>query len=131
MVGEMVESKAEKNARGFTRINFTTRAEVDVDGEVLDGTLQDISMSGLFFRSDASVQVGDACEVRIFLGDEDPMVMHALSYVARCDDNGFAVSFSGFYCDSASHLQKVILLNADDKDQVMEELEAAPQLTVI
>jgi len=126
MASEMAE-----NVRGFTRVNFTTRAEVDVDGEVLDGTLQDISMGGLFFRSDASVQVGDACEVRIFLGDEDPMVMHALSYVARCDDNGFAVSFSGFYCDSASHLQQVILLNADDKEQVMDELETAPKLTVI
>jgi len=124
-------SELKENARAFTRVNFTTRAEVDVDGEVLNGTLQDISMSGLFFRSDASVAVGDACEVRIFLGDKDPMVMHALSYVARCDDNGFAVSFSGFYCDSASHLQKVILLNADDKNQVMDELEVAPKLTVI
>ncbi|MDX8392409.1 MAG: PilZ domain-containing protein [Mariprofundaceae bacterium] len=120
-----------ENARVCTRISFTTRAEVDVDGEILDGTLQDISMNGLYFRSDASVAVGDACEVRIFLGDEDPMVMHALSYVARCDADGFALSFSGFYCDSASHLQQVILLNVGDKDQVMDELEKAPKLTTV
>ncbi len=124
-------SEMKKNVRGCTRISFTTRAEVDVNGETINGALQDISMSGLFLYGDTSVAVGDACEVRIFLGDDDPMVMHAIGYVARCDRDGFAVSFSGFYCDSESHLKQVILLNADSRPQVEAEMNAVPKLSII
>jgi len=123
--------KLKGNMRACTRVMFSTRAEVDVNGKTIDGIVQDISMGGLLLHTDASVDVGDACEARIFLGDDDPMVMHALGFVARCDTQGFAVSFSGFYCDSESHLRQVVLMNADSKRDVEAEMDAAPKLTLI
>ena len=119
------------NQRSFTRVAFSTRAEVDFDGEIVHGVVRDISMSGLYMKSDADVAVGDACEVRIFLGDADPLVMHALSNVARRDAHGFALAFNGFYCDSASSLKQAILLNADDRRQAEEELRKSRDLKLV
>ena len=123
--------KIRSNQRNFTRMAFSTRAEVDFGGELVCGEVHDISMNGLYMKSDADVAVGDACEVRIFLGDADPLVMHALSNVVRRDAHGFALAFNGFYCDSASNLKHVILLNADDRRQAEEELRKSPNLTLV
>jgi hypothetical protein len=124
-------NKDKSNARAFTRVRFSTRADVDVDGKTLRGDLVDVSMSGIYMRSDAKVNQGDSCEVRILLGDDAPMVIHALGHVARCDDKGFAVSFSVFYCDSDSCLKQVILHNADNPKAVEREIEQGPRLRVI
>jgi PilZ domain len=123
--------KEETNARVFTRVRFSTRADVDVNGETLQGDLVDVSMNGIYMRSDATVNTGDSCEVRIILGDDAPMVIHALGHVARCDSKGFAVSFSVFYCDSDSCLKQVILHNADNPKAVEEEIKKGPKLAVI
>ncbi|MDQ6965627.1 MAG: PilZ domain-containing protein [Mariprofundaceae bacterium] len=120
-----------KETRSYTRVRFSTRAEVEVNGASLYGDVIDMSMSGIYMRSAASVQVGDACEVRIMLGDDDPMVMHALGHVARCDAQGFAISFSGFYCDSDSCLKQVILHSAGNREVVEKEIESGPRLSII
>jgi len=120
-----------KEARTFTRVRFATRAEVDAHGVTLHGDVIDMSMSGIYMRSSATVSLDDNCEVRILLGNDSPMVIHALGHVARCDANGFAVTFSGFYCDSDSCLKQVILYNTDNRDAVEKEIERAPKLAVI
>lgn len=123
--------KGTKDSRLFTRVRFSTRANVDVNGETVQGDLVDVSMSGIYMRSEATVNTGDSCEVRIILGDDAPMVIHALGHVARCDAKGFAVSFSVFYCDSDSCLKQVILHNADNQQVIEEEINQGPKLRVI
>lgn len=120
-----------KEARNFTRVRFSTRAEVEVNGLMLRGDVVDMSMSGIYMRSPTQVSVGDSCEVRIMLGNDAPMVMHALGHVARCDVQGFAISFSGFYCDSDSCLKQVILHVVDNPGVLEEEIRKGPKLKVI
>ncbi|HCS13718.1 MAG: hypothetical protein COS82_06335 [Zetaproteobacteria bacterium CG06_land_8_20_14_3_00_59_53] len=120
-----------KETRGFTRVRFSTKAEVEVNGAMLHGDVVDMSMSGIYMRSHAKVMVGDTCEVRIMLGNDAPMVMHALGHVARCDGDGFAVNFSGFYCDSDTCLKQVILHAVDNPKAVEEEIRKGPKLSVI
>ncbi|MDQ6971859.1 MAG: PilZ domain-containing protein [Mariprofundaceae bacterium] len=116
-------SKENIEARGTTRISFDTRAEVDVNGTTIRGNLLDMSLSGIYMRASADVREGEGCEVRILLGDDDPMVIHALGHVARRDDFGFAVAFSGFYLDSISHLQQALLHNAASKGGIEAEMK--------
>jgi len=120
-----------KEARNFTRVRFTTKAEVEVGGISLHGDVVDMSMSGIYMRSSAHVSIGDSCEVRIMLGNDAPMVMHALGHVARCDTHGFAVNFNGFYCDSDSCLKKVILHAVENPGAVEAEIRKGPKLKVI
>lgn len=119
-----------KEARSFTRVRFTTRAEVDVNGMNLSGELVDMSMSGIYMRSSAHVQVGDSCELRLKLGNDDPMIIHAFGHVARCDAQGFAVAFSGFYCDSDSCLKQAILHQVNNPRAVEKEISRGPKLSV-
>jgi len=120
-----------KEARHFTRVRFSTRAEVEVAGHTVRGDVVDMSMSGIYMRSGVAVKTGDDCEVRIILGNDDPMVLHALGHVARCDAHGFAIAFSGFYCESDTRLKRVIMYNVDNPEVVEKELEQGPKLKVI
>lgn len=120
-----------KEARSFTRIRFSTRADVEVNGVQLHGDVMDMSMGGIYMRTASRVQIGDPCEVRIMLGNDDPMVLHALGHVARCDAHGFALAFSGFYCDSDSCLRQMILHTTGNRPEVQEEMDRAPNLSLI
>ena len=120
-----------KEARNYTRVRFSTKAEVEVGGASLHGDVIDRSMSGIYMRSSAQVTIGDSCELRMMLVNDDPMVIHALGHVARCDTHGFAINFSGFYCDSDSCLKKVILHAVDDPAVVETEIRKGPKLKVI
>ena len=111
------------NERDFTRVQFTTRAEVDVNGQTIAGNLSDISMNGIYLRSTQAVKLNDACEVRIYLGDQEPLLIHALGQVVRVDDAGFAVHFTGLYCESYDHLKHIILLNATKNEPAETEME--------
>ncbi|PJC70892.1 MAG: hypothetical protein CO017_02985, partial [Zetaproteobacteria bacterium CG_4_8_14_3_um_filter_59_5] len=110
------------NERDFTRVQFSTRAEVDVNGHTVPGDISDISMNGIYLRSSLAVSLNDACEVRVYLGETEPLVIHAQGLVARCDDDGFAVHFTGLYCESYDHLKQIILLNAASKESAEQEL---------
>ncbi|MDQ6973083.1 MAG: PilZ domain-containing protein [Mariprofundaceae bacterium] len=111
------------NERDFMRVMFSTCAEVDVKGTTLQGGIRDVSMGGIFLCSDADVSVGDTCEVRIYLCEQDPLIIHALGIVARRDEDGLAVNFTGLYCDSYSHLKQVVLSNSEQAETAEKELD--------
>lgn len=113
----------EQNARDFTRVSFTTRAEVDVNGTTVEGRVSDISMNGVFVHSEHAVSNGDACRVRIFLGEQDPLLIHAEGEVVRSRADGFAVHFTGLYCESFPHLKQVILHNSESPEPAEHELQ--------
>lgn len=110
-----MEKTVKHKPRRFTRIEFTTRAEVEINNVVAECELVDISISALYVRGDIKAVVGDACELRLFLGDEDPMVIHGIGKVVRRDALGLAIAFEGFYCDSVGNLQHLNLQNAEGR----------------
>jgi len=104
------------------RVMFSTRAEVDVKGTTLRGEIRDVSMNGVFLIAQSDAAVGDPCDVRIYLGNEEPLLIHALGEVARCDPDGLAVRFTGLYCESFPHLKQVVLSNSEQSERVEQEL---------
>ena len=111
------------NHRDFTRVQYSAHAEVDVNGHVIAGDIADISMNSIFLHSDVPVQHGDDCEVRIYLGESDPLELRATGQVTRSDEDGFAVRFNGLYCESYDHLRKVVLLNTSIKETAKKEMQ--------
>ncbi len=104
--------------RKFTRVKFSTRAEVEINNVVVPCELVDISISAMYVRCDTQAVVGDDCDLRLFLGDEDPMVIHGIGHVVRHDALGVAIAFKGFYCDSVEHLTHLHLLNNLDQSEM-------------
>ncbi len=126
-------SKATSNgatdAREFTRVGFHTRAEVTAGGRTIHGEVSDISMNGMRMHTLEPARPGDACDVRIFLGETDPLTIRAVGRIARAESDGFAVRFEALYCDAFGHLKQVVLLNSEDAGKVEQELESHIGLT--
>jgi len=117
-------SEQSRESRAFTRVSFRTHAEVEIGGRTLRGEVSDISMNGMRMRTREPARPGEACDVRIYLGETDPLVIRATGHVARADTGGFAVRFDAIHCDAFGHLKQVVLLNSPDVRKAERELEA-------
>jgi len=124
-----MEKVSEQEIRHFTRVAFSTRAEVEINGVIVPGELVDISISAMYVCGKMQATVGDNCEVRLFLGDEDPMVIHGVGRVVRRDVLGVAISFSAFYCDSVPNLKQLVLLKPEDRKGAEADLRDRPEIS--
>ena len=108
--------------REFTRVPVHLRAEVTAEGRLhRDGTMEDVSLKGGFFRSAAPPAEGVPCDVRLHL-EGTPIVVHATGRVVRSGPAGCAIQFTEIIgLDSLEHLRHVILFNAQDIARVEQE----------
>ncbi len=113
-----------REQRAFSRVGFHTRAEVEVGGRTIYGEVTDISMNGMRMFTIEPATLGDACDVRIYLGETDPLIIRAVGHIARVEADGFAVRFDGLYCEAYDHLKQVVLFNTDDPDKAEAEIES-------
>jgi len=113
-----------REQRAFSRVGFRTRAEVEVGGRIFHGEVSDISMNGMRMHTIEAATVGDACDVRIFLGENDPLLIRAVGRIARTEEDGFGVRFDGLYCEAYGHLKQVVIFNSADTDRAEKEIES-------
>jgi len=113
-----------ENSRSFTRVSFSTRAEVNIGGKNISGEVSDVSMKGIHLCCDTEADAGTECKVRIFLGEEDPLVIRAKGKIARKDDTGISIEFTDVFCDSYSHLKNIVIYNTEEPDQTEQEFSS-------
>ncbi len=119
---------SDENKRDFTRARVLTQVEfATADGQTLQGTARDISMSGLFLQTFAEPPTSLTSatgEVRINLpGATESYRIYAHGSVVRVDADGVAIEFKGMDDESLEHLKKLVLYNASDVHQVEDEIE--------
>ena len=61
------------------------------DGIVIDGTVEDLSKSGLFLKADLSLGEGSSAELDLEVPGEAPL--HLAAHVVRVRDGGMAFKF--------------------------------------
>ncbi len=71
-------------------VRVTARCRCD-DGIVIDGTVEDLSKSGLFLKADLSLDEGSSAELDLEVPGEAPL--HLAAHVVRVDDGGMAFKF--------------------------------------
>lgn len=108
--------------REFSRVLVHLKAEVRADGKVhREGTMENLSLKGGFFRTSAQIRDGLSVDVRLHLDGTD-IEVHTRGFVVRGGPDGFAVQFTEIVgLDSLEHLRNLILLNTHDPRQVEEE----------
>ncbi|HWA55733.1 MAG TPA: PilZ domain-containing protein [Gemmatimonadales bacterium] len=111
--------------REFSRVPVHLKAEIRADGKVYrDGTMENLSLKGGFFRTGASIQDGVAVDVRLHL-DGTGIEVHTRGFVVRGSGEGFAVQFTEIVgLDSLEHLRNIILFNTHDPHRVEEEFHS-------
>lgn len=101
------------------RVDFDTEVTVSAEGHEIKykGSSRDISLRGIFVRTDKQITVGAGCYVEIrLIGAQDDIVLKMDGHVVRSEDEGVAVYFDSVDLDSYSHLKNIVKYNASDSE---------------
>jgi hypothetical protein len=118
--GAMMDAEKRKNVR----INFNTRVVLKCEGQTIlsDADTRDISLKGMFIKTDRKLAVGTSCDLELVLSGASTNLSLAIEgKIARQEAGGLAVSFDGIDLDSYWHLKNLLLYNAPDPDGLEKE----------
>jgi hypothetical protein len=108
--------------REFSRVAVHLRAEITANGKVnRDGTMEDLSLKGGFFRTVDPPGDGVPVDVRLHLNGTE-VTVHAQGFVVRAGPAGCAIQFTEIIgVDSLEHLRNLIRFNSHNPHQVEQE----------
>jgi len=114
-----------KKKRDTTRVEFHTRADLEIEGQVLTGTVEDLSLKGMFLKTEASfpsLKLGMEVKVTIrFSGTTSDLSIDVQGKVVRLTQEGLGIEFTDMEFDSFVYLRNVVAYNAGDEDAIMDE----------
>lgn len=110
--------------RKNTRVVFHTTATVRFAGEVFERlAIGDLSLRGVYLAGISGRRQGEKCEVALFLtGTSSELKLNMAGKVVRQDDKGVGIHFEEIDIDTFFHLKNIVYYNANDPDQVENEL---------
>jgi hypothetical protein len=94
--------------RGFPRLRIASDADIQLQDRVVHGTLQNISMSGMFIKAPVPLKVGDASRVIIHLpvgAIQKDMEINGV--IVRIDPEGVALQFRNIDFETFGHLRAI------------------------
>jgi len=112
--------------REFTRAPVKLEATLYSENhERYDGTLVDLSMGGIYLRLEQRPAPNSSCRIVLRLcSPKGCLSLHAAGVVVRLDKAGVGVRVDSVDEDAYMHMRRLVLLNAEDPDQVEDELAA-------
>jgi hypothetical protein len=110
--------------RKNTRVVFHVAATVRFGGDVFERlAIRNLSLRGVYFEGISGRSLGEKCEVVLFLtGASNELKLNMAGKVVRQDDSGVGVQFEEIDIDTFYHLKNIVYYNADDPDQVEDQL---------
>lgn len=112
-----------ENRRQFTRILFSIKAELVVEGNSYAVSIHDISLNGALvtaIESDNSLK-GKLGTLHFLLSDNESKVTMNIAVVHE-DKNETGLQCNAIDIDSVTHLRRLVELNLGDSEQLNKEL---------
>ena len=118
-----------ENRRLFTRILFSIKAEVDIDGVKYPVSIHDISLNGALVTAIKSENAlkGKQGKLQFLLSDNDSEVTMNVTVVHE-EKNETGLQCNAIDIDSVTHLRRLIELNLGDSEQLDKELDQLSSL---
>lgn len=115
---------ASKERRKNTRVVFHTTANVRFADKAYEKlAIRDLSLRGVYFEGLTGHGEGENCVVELSLtGTSSELKLNMAGKVVRHDDQGVGIHFEEIDIDTFFHLKNIVYYNADDPDQVEDEL---------
>ena len=111
--------------RDTTRVQFHSLAEVNADGKVVVGSVENLSLKGMFLTTETSTfsfQTGQEVEVTLRLsGASSKLSIDLQGKVIRWEQSGLGIEFTEMEFDTFVYLRNIVAYNTGDEDQIMEE----------
>lgn len=109
--------------RKFSRVRFSVEGAIRCRDRQFQGTVENLSMTGMFLVTDERLPEGEAVGIEIILtGTTPPIFVNFNGMVSRTGANGIGFVFEKMDLDSYMHLKNIIAYNIDDAEKVMEEI---------
>ena len=109
--------------RKFSRVNFKVSATITVAKHQFQGSVENLSMNGMFLITSERLAIGDAVEITIYLTGSDPEISVGFSgRTSRVTNEGLGFTFEKIDLDSYTHLKNIVTYNMIDSEKVLEEI---------
>ena len=106
------------STRRFTRVEISALATIEYDGQSLDGEIMEISLRGLFIRTEAHIPVGRQVHVKArYLRKEFQFPATVIYEKGR----GLGLKIDEINLPSFFQLRELIASKIDDPDAVIRE----------
>lgn len=114
-----------QDLREFTRCKICLKAEVRLaNGILLEGETENISMKGLWFRTEKTFPKDTPVRIHLYLtGTKEKEALDIRGHVVRIEANGMGICFEEIDADSVEHLQRLLMYNAEEIDKIHQEFE--------
>jgi hypothetical protein len=112
-----------ENRRQFTRILFSIKAELNIEGNTYPVSIHDISLNGALVTaidSDSSLK-GKLGTLQFLLSDKESKVMMNVAVVHE-EECETGLQCNAIDIDSVTHLRRLVELNLGDSEQLNKEL---------
>lgn len=123
-LGRFIVNTHDTERRRFTRISFDAKTELNVEGNIYDVDLVDVSFNGVLVKSDKPLtfNIGQEAEVTIhLLGDDIAIRTPATLAHKREQEYGFLIE--NLDIDSLTLLRRLVELNLGDETLLERELD--------
>ena len=109
--------------RKFSRVPFHVGATIRIAERQFQGTVENLSMTGMFLITSEQLAMGEAVDITIVLSGNIPdITVDFKGVVTRNSEDGVGFTFNTMDLDSYTHLKNIITYNSDDAEKVMEEI---------
>ena len=114
-----------EDKRRFTRILFSTPAQLNVNGNSYHTSLVDLSLKGALvtIEQDLADKVGQACSLSFTLPNSEVLI-NIEGAIAHVEHDHLGIVCTKIDLDSVSHLKRLIALNLGDEDLLDRELSS-------
>lgn len=108
--------------RKFLRVPFEIKAEIISEGQKFIVDVKDLSLKGLYVKSDHKFELKTPVDLKIDLsGNQTNLSINLKAEVVRVTDEGMGLFFSQMDLDSFIHLRNIVEYNSVDPERVREE----------
>jgi hypothetical protein len=108
--------------RKYRRVVFHAVASLQGAQTNCSGTVDNLSMKGMFILTKEHVECGIPLEICVVLsGASSVLSIKATGIALRQTDKGVAIKFQEMDIDSFIYLRNVVAMNSDDADACYEE----------
>lgn len=109
--------------RKFSRVKFEVNASIRTAERQFQGSVENLSMKGMFLNTGERLEIGEPVEISILLTGTEPELSISFSgKVCRASEEGLGFTFEKIDLDSYTHLKNIIAYNMFDSEKVMEEI---------
>jgi len=114
-----VSPQAEIEKRSKPRVYFETNILLKLDKFEVQafGSSRDLSLNGIYLKTDDDVPVGAECAIEISLfGMTEALLLKMQGIIVRKEMSGIGISFNSMDLDSYAHLKNIVRYNSADPD---------------